>query len=127
MADLSGGGSGLLARDYKGKEADRLVTRIDSGVVSPVHELRGHEPPGRRGTQWKTRVEARKPLDASPTAITLAMISCPETEASRGKRESRSGWLRLRMEWESPGAVRYTHLRPPEYRAATVGLMSATQ
>jgi len=33
MADLSGGASGLLARDYKGKEADRLVTRLDPGVV----------------------------------------------------------------------------------------------
>jgi len=27
MADLPGGGSGLLARGYKGKKADRLVTR----------------------------------------------------------------------------------------------------
>ena len=33
MADLSGGGSGLLARDSKGKNAARLVTRIDPGVV----------------------------------------------------------------------------------------------
>ena len=43
MADLPGGASGMLARDYKGKEADRLVTRIDPGVVSLVAELRGHE------------------------------------------------------------------------------------
>jgi len=33
----------LLVRDYKGKEADRLVTRIAPGVVSLVAELRGHE------------------------------------------------------------------------------------
>jgi hypothetical protein len=33
----------LLCRDYKGKEADRLVVRIDPGVVSWVAELRGHE------------------------------------------------------------------------------------
>ena len=44
MADVPGGGSGLLVRDYKGKEADRLVTRIDPGVVSLLAELRGHEP-----------------------------------------------------------------------------------
>jgi hypothetical protein len=44
------GASGLLARHSKGKEADRLVTRIDSGVVSLVAELRGHERPGGRGT-----------------------------------------------------------------------------
>jgi hypothetical protein len=29
------------AGDYKGKEADRLVTRIDPGVVSLVAEVRG--------------------------------------------------------------------------------------
>jgi hypothetical protein len=40
MADLPGGSSGLLARGYKGKEADRLVTRIDPGAVSLVAELR---------------------------------------------------------------------------------------
>jgi hypothetical protein len=34
MADLPGGASGILGRDYKGKKADRVVTRIDLGVVS---------------------------------------------------------------------------------------------
>jgi hypothetical protein len=32
----------MLCRDYKGKKADRVVTRIDPGVVSLVAELRGH-------------------------------------------------------------------------------------
>jgi hypothetical protein len=41
MADVPGGASGLLVRDSKGKEADRLVTRIDPGVVPLVAELRG--------------------------------------------------------------------------------------
>jgi hypothetical protein len=41
MADLPGGGSGILGRDYKGRRADWLVTRIDPGVVSLVAE-RGH-------------------------------------------------------------------------------------
>src|ERR1019366_6426190 len=74
MADVPGGASGILRRDYKGKEADRLVTRIDPGVVSLVAELRGH---GRQAAeeleQGKNRVEEHK-LDASPAAITLAMI-----------------------------------------------------
>jgi hypothetical protein len=50
--------------DHKGKEADRLVTRIDPGVVSPVAELRGHERQAaeERG-QWKTHVEERKRID----------------------------------------------------------------
>jgi hypothetical protein len=36
---VPGGASGLLCRDYKGRNADRLVTRIDPGVVSLVAEL----------------------------------------------------------------------------------------
>src|ERR1035437_7183754 len=40
MADLPGGASGSLVRGYKGKEAERLVTRITPGVVSLVAELR---------------------------------------------------------------------------------------
>jgi hypothetical protein len=43
MADLPGGASGLLCRDYKGKEADRVVTRVDSGLVSLLSKLRAHE------------------------------------------------------------------------------------
>ena len=33
MIDLPGGASGLLCRNYEGKEADWLVTRVDPGVV----------------------------------------------------------------------------------------------
>jgi hypothetical protein len=43
MVAVPGGASGLLCRDYKGKEPDREVCRIDPGVVSLVAELRGHE------------------------------------------------------------------------------------
>jgi hypothetical protein len=42
MAGLPGGASGLLVRRYKGK-ADRLLTRIDLGVVSLVADLRAQE------------------------------------------------------------------------------------
>ena len=75
MADLPGGASGFLCRDYKGKEADRLVTRIDPGVVSLFAELRGHERQAAEELeQWKACVEERKVIDASPTAITLALL-----------------------------------------------------
>src|ERR1035437_5135045 len=50
MADLPGGASGLLYRDYKGRRADRLVVRIAPGVVSLVAELRRPRAPGGRGT-----------------------------------------------------------------------------
>ena len=53
----------------------RLVTRIDPGVVSLVAELRGH---GRRAAgelgQGKHIVEDRKGINASPAAITLALL-----------------------------------------------------
>jgi hypothetical protein len=57
-----GGTSGLLCRDYKGKKADRLVTRIDPRVVSLVGDLRGHERQAAEELgQWKTHHEERKP------------------------------------------------------------------
>jgi hypothetical protein len=42
MADQPGGASGLLC-DCRGKKADRLVARIDPGIIPQVAELRGHE------------------------------------------------------------------------------------
>jgi hypothetical protein len=75
MADLPGGASGLLVRGYQGREADRLVTRIDPGLVSLLAELSSHErQPTEELGQWKTRVETSKPLDASPASVTLAML-----------------------------------------------------
>ena len=80
MADLPGGASGLLVRGYKGKEADRLVTRIDPGVVSLVAELRGHERQAAEELeQWKAHHEERKVIDASPAAaITRALLLTDE-------------------------------------------------
>jgi hypothetical protein len=55
MADLPGGASGMLCRDYTGKEADRPVMRIDRGVVSLVAELRS------QGRQASQELGQRKP------------------------------------------------------------------
>jgi hypothetical protein len=38
--ECPGGASGLLARDYKGKDADRTIYKVDTGLLS---ELREHE------------------------------------------------------------------------------------
>jgi len=66
-------------RDYKGKEADVLVTRIDPGVVSLVADLRGHEQQAAEESErWIAHHEERKPLDASPAAITLALLLTDE-------------------------------------------------
>lgn len=91
--------SGLLARDYKGKDADVLVTRTNPGVVSLVGELRGHQRQAAQELgQEKTGVEERKPPDALPAPVTLAMISDrhptsagrryppPTRKSSRGRR-----------------------------------------
>jgi hypothetical protein len=84
MADLPGGASGLLVRGYRGKNADRLVTRIDPGVVSLVAELRGHERQAAEELeQWKTHHEERRVIDASPAAITLALLVTPAEEVER--------------------------------------------
>lgn len=65
-ADVPGGANRLLCRDNKGKEADRVVTRVDSGLVSLLSELRAHEQQATQElNQRKTRIEERKPLDAS--------------------------------------------------------------
>jgi hypothetical protein len=63
MADLPGGASGLLCRDYKGKETDRLITRIDPGVVSLAAELRGHERQAAEELE-QTVAEGREVIDA---------------------------------------------------------------
>ena len=73
MVAVPGGASGLLVRDYKGKEADQLVYKVDTGLLG---ELRGHErQAAEEAEQWKTPVEERKPLDAIPAANTLAKLT----------------------------------------------------
>jgi hypothetical protein len=71
MADIPGGASGIQRRDYKGKEADRLVTRITpawsrwSPNSAATSAKRAEEL-----EQWRTHHEERKVIDASQAAIT---------------------------------------------------------
>jgi hypothetical protein len=72
MADFARRHQRMLVRGYKGKEADRLVTRIDPGVVSLVAERRGHErQPAEELSQWKAH-------NASPAAISLTLLLTDE-------------------------------------------------
>jgi hypothetical protein len=62
MAGFAGGASGLLVRDYMGKEADRLVPhRPRRGLAR--RRARGYEQATRELGQWEAGVEERKPLD----------------------------------------------------------------
>ena len=56
-------------------------------MVSLLAELRGHERQAAEELErWKTGAEERKPLDASPTAITLALLPTDEELDSLEKR-----------------------------------------
>src|SRR5450755_1599512 len=43
MADVPGGSSGLYAKDYRGKDVDTPVYKVDGGIISLLAELRNHE------------------------------------------------------------------------------------
>ena len=101
-------------RDYKGNKADRLVTRIDPGVVSMVAELRAHERQSdeeldsleKRGRwSWRNRegrttrwIRCRKPsIGCAPWG------ACPSIPRQRRgpRRATADGW-RDGVEWEPP-------------------------
>jgi len=63
------------------------VTRIAPGVAALVAELRGHEQQAAAELeQWKTHHEERWLIDASPAAITLALLLTDEELDSLEKR-----------------------------------------
>jgi len=43
MHDVPGGKSGLLCRDFKGKDANQEISKIDPGIAGLLGELRAHE------------------------------------------------------------------------------------
>jgi hypothetical protein len=84
-----GAPAGCWRRGYKGKEPIGLVTRIAPGVAALVAELRGHEQqPAAELEQWKTHHEERWLIDASPAAITLALLLTDGELDSLEKRAS---------------------------------------
>jgi hypothetical protein len=91
MADIPGGASGMLARDYKGKEADVPVTRIDPGTVSMVAELRGHEQQAAEELgQWE---DARRgvPVPSTPRRRRTPSPCCSVS--------ARSEFARITLDW----------------------------
>jgi hypothetical protein len=97
MADIPGGSTGLLLREYKGKKADRLVTRIDPAIISLFAELLRHERQAAHELgQWKTGVASPKPPHAPSATFALASICTPEQLAEMKRRA-----LALQREWDS--------------------------
>ena len=88
MAEIPGGATGILCKDYKGQAADQLVTRIDPGVISMATTLLAHERQAAAElNQWKAPVQETKvTLDATPGAVALAMVmSADELRALSAK------------------------------------------
>jgi hypothetical protein len=86
MADLPGGGGGLLVRALQGQgsrpagDAYRLRRGLAGRRIARPRAL------GRRGIAAGRRAEERKPPDASPGAITLALLLTGEELDSLEKR-----------------------------------------
>jgi hypothetical protein len=78
MADIPGGATGVLSRDYKGI-SNLPVTKIDTGVLAMAAELRALERQvAEELAQWKVVVENRKVVDATPAAVMLGMLMSKE-------------------------------------------------
>jgi hypothetical protein len=108
-------------RGYKGKERRSTGDAEPPGVVSLVAKLRGHERPAAEELeQWNTGVEERKVIDASPAAITLAMLM---TTAELEDLEKMSLELERSRRWSSPRSARGANENSPRraIRGCTAG------
>jgi hypothetical protein len=74
MADVPGGQSGFLARDFKGKDATQEIYRVDSGIISLVIELRAIERQAAEQLgQWVSKSE-HVGADGGPIATKLEIV-----------------------------------------------------
>jgi hypothetical protein len=80
LVEIPGGSTGLLYKDFKGKEADRLVTRVDRAVLAIAAALRAIERQAAEETgQWRLPEKENKVvIDATPQAIMLGMLMSKE-------------------------------------------------
>ena len=76
MADVPGGSTGLLCRDFKGKDADREISRVDNGLVNLLAALRAHEEQAAKELgQWteKQQIGGRD----GPVEIKVVFVKAP--------------------------------------------------
>src|ERR1035441_6890960 len=78
FAEVPGGTTGLLVKDYKGKDADTLVYKVDTGLLA---ELRNHEKQAAEELgQWNEKREL--PGDELQTEMTITFVHAPQLSAS---------------------------------------------
>jgi hypothetical protein len=78
FAEVPGGTTGLLVKDYKGKDADTLVYKVDTGLLA---ELRNHEKQAAEELgQWNEKREL--PGDELQTEMTITFVHAPQLPAS---------------------------------------------
>jgi hypothetical protein len=98
VIDIPGGASGLLRRDYKGKEAARLVIRIDPRVVSLVAELRSHERrPSRNWASGRPAAMAGGAADGRPSLSRFPPLEPGSGPGSAGRRHGGRARRRQRV------------------------------
>jgi hypothetical protein len=88
MAHIPGGSSGLLCRDFKGKDANVEVSRVDSGLVSLLAELREIEQHASVELgQWRPQFDSTVRLDQRPTKSALPDWLLDRLRLEKARRE----------------------------------------
>jgi hypothetical protein len=75
--EIAGGGTGLLVRDYKGKNADRAVYKVDTGLLD---ELRQHE---RQAAEELGQLQTKGTGDNRTVVVVLPGAALPAGPAAR--------------------------------------------
>ena len=89
LADVSGGQSGLLSRDYSGKNGGQEIYSIDTGMIALERELRAHDRQvAQELGQWQETLEDRQ-RGASHEAL-LQQLERGRERARRGALEYRA-------------------------------------
>ena len=101
MVDIPGGSTGLLCKDYKGKEATQRVARVKAIAA----ELRATECQAAQETgDWnKPERDKGKIIDVTPAVVSLGMI-CTK-EQLQEMREKALALRRLQQTQEEPDGV----------------------
>jgi hypothetical protein len=98
LADVPGGSTGLLVRDYRRKEAPQAVYRIDPGVMVLFAELRAHERQAAEELgQWAAKTADRTNADMLVARLNAARQRIRES-ALEEQRKRVEAWAGLKVD-----------------------------